>query len=151
MSRWHPYVTVACVVERAGAFLMVEEERGGPQTLFNQPAGHLEPGESLETAVIREVAEETRRDFTPEALVGIYRWDGAPDGSTFLRFTFVGRVGEEVAERERDGDILATHWLTAEEIREAGAEGRLRSPLVLRALEDYWGGEHYPLTVLREV
>ncbi|MFW6349156.1 MAG: NUDIX hydrolase [Thiohalospira sp.] len=148
---WKPRTTVAAVIEADGRYLLVEETDADGNRVLNQPAGHLEPGESLETAVIREVAEETRRDFTPEALVGIYRWDGAPDGSTFLRFTFVGRVGEEVAERERDGDILATHWLTAEEIREAGAEGRLRSPLVLRALEDYWGGEHYPLTVLREV
>ncbi|MFP4695349.1 NUDIX hydrolase [Thiohalospira sp.] len=148
---WKPRTTVAAVIEADGRYLLVEETDADGNRVLNQPAGHLEPGESLETAVVREVAEETRRDFTPEALVGIYRWDGAPDGSTFLRFTFVGRVGEEVAERERDGDILATHWLTAEEIREAGAEGRLRSPLVLRALEDYWGGEHYPLTVLREV
>ncbi|MFW5910670.1 MAG: NUDIX hydrolase [Thiohalospira sp.] len=148
---WKPRTTVAAVIEADGRYLLVEETDADGNRVLNQPAGHLEPGESLETAVIREVAEETRRDFTPEALVGIYRWDGAPNGSTFLRFTFVGRVGEEVAERERDGDILATHWLTAEEIREAGAEGRLRSPLVLRALEDYWGGEHYPLTVLQEV
>ncbi|MFP4130579.1 MAG: NUDIX hydrolase [Thiohalospira sp.] len=148
---WKPRTTVAAVIEADGRYLLVEEADADGNRVLNQPAGHLEPGESLETAVVREVAEETRRDFTPEALVGIYRWDGAPDGSTFLRFTFIGRVGEEVAERERDGDILATHWLTAEEIREAGAEGRLRSPLVLRALEDYWGGEHYPLTVLREV
>ena len=148
---WKPRTTVAAVIEADGRYLLVEETDANGNRVLNQPAGHLEPGESLEAAAIREVAEETRRDFTPQALVGIYRWDGAPDGSTFLRFTFVGGAGKEVAERERDADILATHWLTAEAIREAGAEGRLRSPLVLRALEDYMGGEHYPLSVLQEV
>jgi len=148
---WKPRTTVAAIIESDGRYLLVEEADAAGNRVLNQPAGHLEPGESLETAMIREVAEETRRDFMPEALVGIYRWDGAPDGSTFLRFTFVGRVGEEIVERERDADILATHWLTAEEIREAGANGRLRSPLVAQALEDYLRGEHYPLTILREM
>ncbi|SFD03039.1 ADP-ribose pyrophosphatase YjhB, NUDIX family [Thiohalospira halophila DSM 15071] len=148
---WKPRTTVAAVIEADGRYLLVEEADAEGNRVLNQPAGHLEPGESLEAAVIREVAEETRRDFTPGALVGIYRWDGAPDGSTFMRFTFAGSVGEEIAGRERDADILATHWLTAEEVREAGASGRLRSPLVARTLEDYLRGERYPLTVLQEV
>jgi ADP-ribose pyrophosphatase YjhB (NUDIX family) len=148
---WKPRTTVAAVIEADGRYLLVEEADAEGNRVLNQPAGHLEPGESLEAAMIREVAEETRRDFTPEALVGIYRWDGAPDGSTFMRFTFAGSVSEEITGRERDADILATHWLTAGEIREAGASGRLRSPLVARALEDYLRGERYPLTVLQEV
>lgn len=145
---WAPRATVAAVVERGGRFLMVEEAPEG-EPVFNQPAGHLEPGESLLQAVVREVAEETGLRFFPEALVGLYRWARPGDGPTYLRAAFLGRASEEATPRPADPDILAVHWLRREEI---GAPGRRpRSPLVLRCIDDYLAGERYPLALLKEL
>ncbi|OBS10748.1 NUDIX hydrolase [Acidihalobacter prosperus] len=145
--RFHPHVTVAAVAERAGRFLMVRERIDG-QTRYNQPAGHLEAGESLLEAVVRETLEETAWAFQPEALIALYRWV-SPAGTTFLRATFAGSVGEENAGCALDTGIEAAEWLTPEAIRALGP--RLRSPLVLQAIDDYLLGRRYPLDLLREL
>ncbi len=125
---------------------MVEERPDG-QAVINQPAGHLEFGESLIEAVCREVLEETARPFAPSGLVGTYQWTVPTTEQTFLRFCFIGDVGEPRPGRAVDPDILATHWLTRAEIE----NGRLpvRSPLVLRCIDDAASGVTLPLAALR--
>ena len=102
MSLWKPSVTVAAVIERDGRFLFVEEEAAGRRVL-NQPAGHLDPGESLVVACARETMEETAHHFTPTALVGVYRWVYPHQDVTFLRFSFAGNV-DGVAGRALTGN-----------------------------------------------
>jgi 8-oxo-dGTP pyrophosphatase MutT (NUDIX family) len=142
---WKPSVTVAAVIERGGKFLLVEEKADGRQVL-NQPAGHLDPGESLVQACAREVLEETAHRFTPERLVGIYRWHYAAKDVTFLRFAFAGRLDGADAGRALDKEIVRLHWLTRDEVAERAAQHR--SPLVMRCVEDYLAGRHFPLEVL---
>ncbi len=145
MSVWKPAVTVAAVIERDGRFLFVEEEAEGRRVL-NQPAGHLEPGESLLEAVRREVLEETAHRFAPEALLGVYRWHNAGSGVTFLRFAFRGRLTGREEDRALDPEILALHWLTPEEL--ATRRAMHRTPLVQQCLADYVAGRRYPLELL---
>jgi len=146
--RWHPSVTVAAVIERDGRFLLVEEESGG-ERVYNQPAGHWEPGETLIEACVRETLEESAHRFAPQALVGIYRWHAPNADTTFLRFTFCGTVGEADAGRALDPGILRTVWLTPQELRELAP--RHRSPLVLRCAEDYLAGRRYALDLLTHI
>jgi 8-oxo-dGTP pyrophosphatase MutT (NUDIX family) len=145
---WKPSVTVAAVIERDGLFLLVEEETSEGLRL-NQPAGHLDPFESLEQAVIRETLEETAHDFTPTALVGMYmsRYQSARTGEdvTYLRFTFCGKVGQR-HERELDHGIVRTLWLTRDEI--AACRERHRSPLILQCVDEYLAGRRAPLALL---
>ena len=143
MSIWKPSTTVAAVVERDGRFLFVEERIRG-QLVLNQPAGHLDPGESLIAACRREVLEETAHRFEPTALVGIYRWHYAAADVTFLRFCFRGRT-EGVADRPLDKEIVGLHWLTREEI--VARRNAHRSPLVQRCVDDYLAGRRFPLDV----
>jgi ADP-ribose pyrophosphatase YjhB (NUDIX family) len=144
---WKPHVVVAAVVEREGRHLLVEERT--PEGLrINQPAGHLEPGESVIDAVRREVLEETARRFEPSALIGIYRLPAAGRRPDFLRFTFCGTVSEPDSKRALDADILRAEWFSESDIR-AHPE-RHRSPLVMASIEDYLRGLRYPLTLLRE-
>lgn len=142
---WRPSVTVAAVIERDGRFLLVEEIANGRRVL-NQPAGHLDPGESLLAAVAREVLEETAHRFVPTALVGVYRWLYDKEHVTFLRFCFAGTVSDFDPGRALDKEIVALHWLTREELREKSALHR--SPLVQRCVDDYCAGRHFPLEVL---
>jgi 8-oxo-dGTP pyrophosphatase MutT (NUDIX family) len=139
-----PSVTVAAVIERDGKFLFVEELQEGRRVL-NQPAGHLDPGESLVAACAREVMEETAHRFEPQALVGIYRWFYAPAGVTFLRFCFSGRV-LGVDNAPLDKEIVALHWLNEKELKERAPQHR--SPLVQQCLDDYLAGKRYSLDVL---
>ena len=143
MTVWKPSVTVAAVVERNGRFLFVEESIDGRRVL-NQPAGHLDPDESIVTACRREVLEETAHRFEPTALVGIYRWHYAPKDVTFLRFCFRGRI-EGIDDRPLDPQIAALHWLTREELVARRAEHR--SPLVQRCVDDFIAGRRFPLEV----
>jgi 8-oxo-dGTP pyrophosphatase MutT (NUDIX family) len=140
---WKPSTTVAAVVERNGRFLLVEEPIDG-NLVLNQPAGHLDPGESLVAACRREVLEETAHRFVPTALVGIYRWHYAPADVTFLRFCFRGRI-EGVDERPLDKQIVALHWLSREELLARRAAHR--SPLVQRCVDDYLAGREFSLDV----
>jgi 8-oxo-dGTP pyrophosphatase MutT (NUDIX family) len=139
---WKPSVTVAAVIERDGRFLLVEERIDG-RLVLNQPAGHLDPDESLVEACRREVLEETAHHFEPEALVGVYRWHYAKKDVTFLRFCFSGRVLGAEAGRELDKGIVAAPWLTLAELE--ARKGDHRSPLVARCVADYLTGKRYPL------
>ena len=146
-----PSVTVAAVIERGGQFLFVEEEDEG-RVLFNQPAGHLEQNESLVQGCRREALEESAWHFEPRALVGIYRWrkpdSPASTGVTYVRFAFCGELGGHEAARKLDAGIVRAVWMSPDEIR--ALRGRLRSPLVLRCMEDYLAGRRYPLDALVE-
>ena len=142
---WKPSATVAAVIERDGRFLFVEESIDGRRVL-NQPAGHLDPGESLVAACAREVLEETAHRFEPSGLVGIYRWHYAPQDVTFLRFCFCGNVSAVDEGRKLDKEIIALHWLTPAELAARRAEHR--SPLVQKCVDDFLAGRHFPLDVL---
>ncbi len=142
---WKPNVTVAAVVQRDGKFLLVEEETEAGLA-FNQPAGHLEEGESLIDAVVREALEETAYHFKPTHLVGIYNWQHPTKGVTYLRFAFAGELRGWEAERRLDDGIVAARWLTLDEVR--ACRERHRSPLILRCIEDHLAGKTYPLDCL---
>ncbi|RME35654.1 MAG: NUDIX hydrolase [Gammaproteobacteria bacterium] len=144
---WRPHATAAAVIEERGRFLLVEELADG-RTVLNQPAGHLEPGESLIDAVCREVLEETAHRFRPEGLVGIYLYPH-PDpssGITYLRVCFHGPSLGHDPERPLDEGIIRPLWLTRDEL--AAAPERLRSPMVLRCIDDYLCGRRFPLDLL---
>jgi 8-oxo-dGTP pyrophosphatase MutT (NUDIX family) len=140
-------LTVAAIAERDGRFLCVQE-RAARRVVLNQPAGHLENGESLIDAVARETREETGREFTPEAVTGFYLWQG-PAGRTVLRVAFAGSVGERVEGTVLDRAIIRTIWLDREELQKRA--GELRSPLVLLCIEDYLRGVRHPLDILKHV
>jgi 8-oxo-dGTP pyrophosphatase MutT (NUDIX family) len=147
-SIWKPSVTVAAVIERDGLFLLIEEETSDGIRL-NQPAGHLDPFESLEQAVVRETLEETAHDFTPTALVGVYMssYRSARTGLdvTYLRFTFCGDVGA-VHDQPLDHGILRVLWMGRDEM--AACQERHRSPLMLRCVDEYIAGRRAPLDLL---
>ena len=142
---WKPHVTVAAVIERDGRFLLVEEEteRG---RLFNQPAGHLDPGESLVEGVAREALEETAYTFSPTALIGIYQYHHPAEDATYIRFAFTGNLTGHAPKRALDTGIVRAVWLTLEELRRES--NRHRSPLVMRCVDDYLAGRTYPLAVV---
>ena len=141
---WRPSVTVAAILEQDGKFLFVEELQDGRRVL-NQPAGHLDPNETLIAACAREVMEETAHRFEPTGLVGIYRWYYQPADVTFLRFCFSGKVlGVETT--PLDKEILALHWLSAQEVKDRTQQHR--SPLVQQCLDDYLAGRNFPIEVL---
>ena len=137
-----PELTVAAVVEERGRFLMVEEMVHG-KAVFNQPAGHVEPGESLREAVIRETLEESAWHFIPEFIIGIYLWQQPETQRHFLRVAIRGQLARRERERELDEGILRALWLTPEALRERAQ--KLRSPMVLRCIEDYQRGNRLPL------
>ena len=145
---WQPDVTVAAICQRDGHFLMVEERaKSNQQIVLNQPAGHIEDGETLIQAVVRETLEETCRHFQPTALIGLYRLK-TPANKTYLRYAFCGEIGPVDSARQLDPDIITTHWMTLAELQASTA---LRSELVLACVNDYCAGVHYPLEVLREL
>jgi 8-oxo-dGTP pyrophosphatase MutT (NUDIX family) len=133
------------VIERGGRFLFVEERIDG-RVVLNQPAGHLDPGESLLEACRREVMEETAHAFEPKALVGLYRWYYAAKDVTFLRFCFTGGVSAPDPDRKLDKEIVRAVWLTAEELVARKADHR--SPLVSQCVADYLAGRRFPLELL---
>ncbi|MGI9302273.1 MAG: NUDIX hydrolase [Gammaproteobacteria bacterium] len=142
---WKPHVTVAALAERDSRFLMVEEFADGRQ-VFNQPAGHLDDGERLLDAVVRETWEETAWRFTPDALVGIYQWRHPGNEQTFLRVLFCGDVSDHDENHELDSAIVRSVWMTRDEL--ARREKQLRSPMVLRCIDDYLFGIRHPLSIL---
>jgi 8-oxo-dGTP pyrophosphatase MutT (NUDIX family) len=143
-----PSVTVAAIIERDGRFLLIEEETSEGIKL-NQPAGHLDPLESLEQAVVREVMEETAHEFFPTALVGMYmsRYQSKTRmrDVTYLRFTFCGDAGLEF-DQPLDHGIIRTLWMTRDEL--AACQERHRSPIVLQCVDDYLEGRRAPLEML---
>lgn len=148
-TRWKPNVTVAAIIERDGRFLLVEEETAEGLKL-NNPAGHLDPGESPTEGCAREVLEETAHLFRPTALLGIYlsRAQRASTGEdvTYLRLAFCGELGAHDAARPLDHGIVRTLWLTPEEIR--ASAHRHRSPLLMRCVDDYLAGVRHPLSAI---
>ena len=153
-ERWKPSVTVAAIASRRRVdgrpeYLLVEEETAAGLRL-NNPAGHLDPGESPEQAVVREALEETARRFTPEAFVGVYltRNDAIVGSAdvTYLRLAYVGTAGEPDPDRGLDHGIVGTLWMTLEELR--ASRERHRSPLVLRCIEDAAAGRRHPLDIV---
>lgn len=152
LNYWAPHVTVAAIIHHEGKFLLVEEKSPDKDNttnklVINQPAGHLENNESLIDAVIRETLEETRWEFEPSYISGIYRWIH-DNGETYLRVCFVGEAIQEHAELSLDTGIERAIWLTETEIRN---HANLRSPLVLRSIEDYLSGQKYPLSLIQDI
>lgn len=143
---WKPNVTVAALIEREGRFLLVEEETD-EGLRFNQPAGHLDEGESLVAACAREALEETAWQFRPTALVGIYQWPRPQRDITYLRFAFSGELGAHEEGRPLDTGILRAVWMTPAEMRATAA--RHRSPLILQCVDDYLAGRRFPLDLVR--
>lgn len=145
MTAFDPHLTVATVVERDGRYLLVEESPHGTP-VFNQPAGHLEAGETLAEGAARETLEETGWRVRPTHLLGFYVWTSPKNGATYYRVAFAGELLEQVAGYTIDKDIDATHWLTLDELRARSAQ--LRSPLVLRCVEDHAAGRRFPLDLI---
>ncbi len=147
-DNWKPHVVVAAIVEQDGKYLLVEEKTDDG-ILFNQPAGHLDEGESLIQAVVRECFEETAHHFEPEALVGVYRWRHPKRRNrTYLRFAFTGFITGFDPTASLDQGILRAVWMTPEEIR--ATSHRHRSPLLLRCMEDHLAGKAWPLELLTD-
>lgn len=145
---WKPNVTVAAVIERDGRFLLVEENADGGLVL-NQPAGHLDEGESLIDAVVRETLEETAWHFQPDALVGVYRWPHPTKNVTYLRFAFTGRALRQEPNVKLDDGIVQALWLTPDAIR--SERQRHRSPQVQRCIDDYLAGQRYSLDLIKDL
>jgi 8-oxo-dGTP pyrophosphatase MutT (NUDIX family) len=143
---WKPHVTVAAVIEQNQNFLLVEEETS-QGLAFNQPAGHLEEGEDLISAVKREVLEETGWQFKPEYIVAIQLWRKHPNAPSFLRICFSGEGHSHNPDLELDEGIINIHWLNQKQIE--ARRTCLRSPLVLLTVNQYLNGERYPLSLLK--
>ncbi len=147
---WKPSVTVAGIIEKDGKYLLVEEHTPNG-LMFNNPAGHLDPGESLVQACVREVLEETAFDFTPTALVGVYlsrflkqaSADEPAQDITYLRFAFTGELGAHAAVRALDVGIVRTLWMSIDEMQ--ATQARHRSRLLLRCAQDHAAGQRVPL------
>ncbi len=145
MSRKLPHTTVAAVIEKDSRFLLVEEISSGSR-VFNQPAGHMEAGETLIEAVIREVQEETAWQVQPSGVLGIDTYN-APNGVTYVRVCFVAKALADT-QLPLDDDIIAAHWLSFEEVSTLENAGLLRSPLVFKAIERYRQNVIYPLDII---
>ena len=142
---WKPHTTVAAIIEHDNKFLMVEELVQGEQVI-NQPAGHLDPDESLIDAVIRETHEETAWQFIPEAITGIYLWKHPGNGESFLRIAFCGSCKNHNVSQALDEGIQATVWKTRDELIQQ--QHKLRSPMVINCIDDYLAGRRFPMDIL---
>ena len=145
---WKPHATVAAVIERDNKFLMVEE-RVNNERVFNQPAGHLDPDESLIDAVIRETLEETAWNFTPEAITGIYLWKHPDNGESFLRVAFCGSCDNHQPQQILDDGIIQATWKSRDELIQL--QQQLRSPMVIGCIDDYLAGKRFPMDMLVNV
>ncbi|MCM1129707.1 MAG: NUDIX hydrolase [Alistipes senegalensis] len=145
---WKPHIVVSAVIEENGRFLLVEEREADGRLTLNQPGGLLEPGESLQQAVVREVLEESACEFCPEGFLGAYhlnyRMENGEDIG-YVRFAFTGRIGRRL-DRQLDPDIVRTVWMTAGEL--AACPGRHRSAVVMQCIEDYAAGQRAPLSLV---
>jgi len=142
---WKPDVTVAAVAERDGQFLLVEERASG-RIVLNQPAGHLELGETFIDAVVRETLEETGWTFRPQSVVGVYVWQPEHLSRTFLRVAFSGVLESHDPGRPLDHGIVRTRWCGRDQL--IAQQAKLRSPLVLNCVDDYLAGARYPLELI---
>ncbi len=146
-SNWKTEITVAAVIERDAKFLVVEESVGN-QLVYNQPAGHLDEHETLVEAVIRETFEETGYTFSPDFISGIYVWKSPRRGTTIMRTAFCGHVTAHDDQAPLDDGIHQAVWLTREELQNSG---RLRSPFVLKCIDDYLDEIRHPLTLVNHL
>ncbi|MEJ2553287.1 MAG: NUDIX hydrolase [Gammaproteobacteria bacterium] len=142
------HITVAALIEREGRYLLVEERSGG-RIVYNQPAGHVEMGEDLLEAVVRETWEETAWRFQPQALSGVYHWTNPENRNTYLRFCFTGSCHDHDPHQALDTGIIGTWWLTRDDL--VARAGQQRSPMVLRCIDDYQAGKRYPLELYTDV
>ena len=145
---WKPHTTVAAIIERDNKFLMVEELVSN-ERVFNQPAGHLDPDESLIDAVIRETLEETAWNFTPEAITGIYLWKHPDNGKSFLRVAFCGICDNHQPKLALDDGIIQAVWMSRDELTQQ--QQQLRSPMVINCIDDYKAGKRFPMGMLVNV
>ena len=141
-----PHITVATIVPRQGKFLMVQERAAG-KLVFNQPAGHLEVGETLQQAALRETLEETGWKVRLVSLLGVYSYPQSGNGIHYLRHCFIAEPEVQLYKEPPDSDIECALWMSVEQLRDLKAQ--LRSPMVLRAIDDYLADEHYPLSLLK--
>jgi len=151
-DRWTPHATVAAIVEKDGKFLLVEErrlinDRGEFGIVYNQPAGHVDEGESIMAAAIRETLEETRWEVKLKNLIGIYIFTAPANGVTYHRYCFSAEPIKHHASSELDDGILDAKWFSWEEIQQLN---NLRSPLVKRCIQDHINGKQYPLDLIYE-
>ncbi|HCM04975.1 MAG TPA: NUDIX hydrolase [Oceanospirillales bacterium] len=151
-DRWTPHATVAAIVEKDGKFLLVEErrlinDRGEFGIVYNQPAGHVDEGESIMAAAIRETLEETRWEVKLKNLIGIYIFKAPANGVTYHRYCFSAEPIKHHASSELDDGILDAKWFSWEEIQQLN---NLRSPLVKRCIQDHINGKQYPLDLIYE-
>lgn len=146
--QWKPNVVVAAIIERDGKFLVIEETADG-QAVLNQPAGHLDQGETLTQAVCREVLEETTWHFEPQGVVGIYLLPKPDSDITYMRVCFFGRATHHESDHHLDHGIIQALWLTREELLDL--RHKHRSDLVLKCLDDYLTGKRYPLDLLHHI
>lgn len=144
---WHPHITVATVVEADGRFLMVEESKGG-RLVLNQPAGHLEPNETLRQAAVRETLEETGWHVELNGVVGIYLYTAPSNGVTYQRVCFTAAPVHHDPLRELDSGIVGAPWMTRAEL--ISEPERWRSELIMRCIDDYLAGQIYDLAVVRD-
>lgn len=145
-ERWTPHATVATVIEQDGRFLMVEEISSG-KAVINQPAGHVEPGESILNAARRETLEETGWTAEPTSLIGLYTYTAPSNGVTYHRYCFAAQAGEAIENAVLDDGIIGPRWMTIEELRNSP---NLRSDMVLTCVEDYLAGRQFPLEIIVE-
>ena len=145
---WKPHATVAAIIEQDNRFLIIEEEVSG-DIQYNQPAGHVEDGESFIDAVVRETLEEAARDFTPDYVTGVYLWKHPGNQESFIRVAFCGQITAHYPEQALDDGIITTHWMSRDEVAAMG--DKLRSPMVLHCIDDYIAGKQYPLDLLNHV
>lgn len=144
--QWKPNLAVAAVIEREGRFLVVEESVDGSQPVVNQPAGHLEHGETLIEGIKREVLEETAWHFDPAGVVGLYLYPKPETSVTYLRVCFHGSCFDHEPTRALDHGILRAAWLSRAEL--ASMPEKLRSPMVMRCIDDYLAGKRFPLNLI---
>jgi 8-oxo-dGTP pyrophosphatase MutT (NUDIX family) len=142
---WRPDLAAAAIIERDGRFLIVEERIRGT-LLFNQPAGHVDDGESIIDAAVRETREETAWHVVPRALLGVYLWRNPDNGHSILRVAIIGDATVHEAGRVLDEPVIAAHWMRREEL--LAQRAKLRSPLVLRCIDDYLAGQRHELSAL---
>jgi len=144
---WHPHATVAVIVEMEGKFLLVEERSSG-EIVFNQPAGHIEEGETFIEAACRETLEESAWHVSPKYLTGFYVYKSGNNNTTYHRACFYAEAVKHEPERELDEGIIRAVWMTRDEI--VAHTDKLRSPMVLKCIDDYLAGKQYPLDLIHE-
>lgn len=142
---WPPHITVAAIVEKDGKFLMVEEISHG-RVVYNQPAGHLDPDESLQQAAVREAYEETGWHIEPTAVLGVAKYYAPENDTIYYRTSFIANAVSFDENAILDDGIQQAVWLSYEELK--AAKDKLRSPLVLKNVEQYLAGHQYPLDMI---